>query len=164
MARSARVGQVLVRSELGRGGLISNTQWPPSSPNCNHMDYFFWDAIHELVMYSGRKEPFNDVDELKRAIRRCWRNAQDIHKIRRAIAQFLPRLREVVKNNGGPINTHIWIDTVYFLLPDNSIVYVNRVFTLEWHSCNVLITFFFLNISVCLDFTFLLFFAPITVE
>ena len=59
------------------------------------------------MVYAGRKQPFKDVTELKCKIRSVWKKAQDINKIRAAIDQFLPRLREVVKQNGGAIQ-HIF--------------------------------------------------------
>ena len=30
----------------------SNTEWPPSSPDCNLLDYYFWNQVEEKV-YSG---------------------------------------------------------------------------------------------------------------
>ena len=66
------------------------------------MDFYFWSVVVDKV-YSGRREPFTDVEELKHAIKVAWREVQNINEIRAAIMQFLPRLRQVVKKNGGAI-------------------------------------------------------------
>ena len=45
---------------------VKNTDWPPKSPDCNLLDYYFWDHIQEKV-YDGRYcYPFTMIDELKR--------------------------------------------------------------------------------------------------
>ena len=70
------------------------------------MDYYFWIVVEEQV-YRGRTEPFANVDALKTAIKVAWQDVQDLDEIHAAISQFLPKVREVVKQNGGPIQ-HIF--------------------------------------------------------
>ena len=70
------------------------------------MDYYFWNLL-SVHVYRGRAEPFRDIKELKNAIKSAWVAVQDIDQIHTAILQFLPRLREVVKQEGGPIQ-HIF--------------------------------------------------------
>ena len=44
---------------------VKNTDWPPKSPDCNPLDYYFWDLVQENV-YDGRYcYPFVTIDELK---------------------------------------------------------------------------------------------------
>ena len=68
------------------------------------MDYYFWSVVEEQV-YRGRTEPFANVGALKTTIK--MQDVQDLDEIHAAISQFLPRVREVVKQNGGPIQ-HIF--------------------------------------------------------
>ena len=64
------------------------------------MNYYIWNLVNDHV-YQGRREPFEDVNELKATINAAWTALQDIDGIHAAIMQFLPRLREVVKHDGG---------------------------------------------------------------
>lgn len=105
-SHTANICQSFLLENLGRGRFISKTEWPPCSPECNLMDFYFWDAVAAKV-YEGRREPFRDVDELKAAIKRAWRVVVDIDAIRAAVKQFRPRLQEVVNQQGGPIQ-HIF--------------------------------------------------------
>ena len=75
---------------------ISKTEWPPSSPDVNPLDYYFWDAVKTKV-YAGRKgRPFQNERELQQKIRTVWREcANDIVPIRKAIKQFVPRLKAI---------------------------------------------------------------------
>ena len=51
---------------------VKNTDWPPKLPDCNLLDYCFWDRIQEKV-YDGRYcYPFATIDKLKRKIRDVW--------------------------------------------------------------------------------------------
>ena len=44
---------------------ISKEEWPPSSPDTNSLDHWFWDAI-KLKVYEGRAgQPFENENELK---------------------------------------------------------------------------------------------------
>ena len=90
--------------EVSWAEVDSFKNWIPihSIPDCNPMDYFFWNNLQELVQ-SDRAEQFSNVNELKRAISRCWRPAQDIMIIRQTIDQFHPRLRQVVDSDGDAI-------------------------------------------------------------
>ena len=85
---------------------VKNTEWPPSSPDCNPLDYFFWNDVQEKV-YEGRHcNPFNDEDELKRRILKVWPECtKNLKPLRKAIKQFLLRLREVENKQGGSIKT-----------------------------------------------------------
>ena len=44
---------------------VKCVEWPPSSPDVNPLDYFFWDLVKTKV-YQGRAgEPFSSEEELK---------------------------------------------------------------------------------------------------
>jgi hypothetical protein len=62
-----------------------------------------------------------DVDELKNAIKLDWREVQSMNEIHGAIMQFLPNLREVLKQNGGH-SAHFW-------LSKNKILYFGDMFS-----------------------------------
>ena len=47
----------------GKNRWISKDEWPPSSPDTNPLDYWFWDAVKTKV-YEGRGG-IRDEDELK---------------------------------------------------------------------------------------------------
>ena len=85
---------------------VKNTDWPPKLPDCNPLDYYFWDRVQEKV-YDGRYcYPFATIDELKRRIRDVWDEcATDLPQIRKAMKQFLPRLEAVDAKEGGSIKT-----------------------------------------------------------
>ena len=85
---------------------VKNTDWSPKLPDCNPLDYYFWDCVQEKV-YDGRYcYPFATIDELKRRIRDVWDEcATDLPQIRKAMKQFLPRLEAVNAKEGGSIKT-----------------------------------------------------------
>jgi len=87
-----------------RKRFVKKTDWPPSSPDCNPLDYYFWDAVKAEV-YRGRlNNPFENEEQLKRKIKSVWKKIGSNHEIiRKALKQFLPRVRTVNENNGGCI-------------------------------------------------------------
>ena len=103
-SHTANVTQNYLKETFGRR-FIRKYQWPPNSPDCNPLDFFFWDAIKRKV-YEGRRERFGSLDKLKKRIRRVWKSSIDVEALRKAILQFRPRLEAVVKENGGPIKKH----------------------------------------------------------
>ena len=105
-SHTATSTQDFLKETLGKGRFLSKTQWPPSSPNCNVLDYYLWDHISKRV-YEGRNGvPFENEEQLKRRIRYVWNDAIDMDSIRKAINQFQRRLRAMVFANGNPIKKH----------------------------------------------------------
>lgn len=83
---------------------IKSTEWPPSSPDCNPLDYHFWNKIKEKVYEERFGRPFQDVNQLKKKIRKVWPEvANDLTEIRKALKQFVPRLSAVEEKNGNSI-------------------------------------------------------------
>ena len=80
-------------------------EWPTKSPDLNVLDYYFWNQVSTKV-YEGPKEPFHNLEQLKRRIKRVWKNVAELDEIQRAILQFRPRLNPVVKNNAGHIKPY----------------------------------------------------------
>ena len=102
-SHTAGITQEYLWSKFGRR-FIRKDQWPPHSPDCNPLDFYFWDAIKRKVC-EGRREPFHDLDVLKKRIRKVWKKAFTVKELRKAILQFRPRLKAVVSENGGPIKS-----------------------------------------------------------
>ena len=87
--------------ETAAPNFLHSTDWPPSSPDLNPLDYHVWNAL-KVEIYSGRTTPFKNIDELKTIAQQAWKKLpQD--GIRKAVLQWRSRVKQVVKNNGGYI-------------------------------------------------------------
>ena len=80
---------------------FANTEWPPSSPDCNLLDYYFWNKVKEKV-YSGHDaKHFEGEKELKDRIfsvyDQCATNGEPLRKARK---QFLPHLKDFATKEG----------------------------------------------------------------
>ena len=104
-SHTANITQEYLKENFGRR-FIRKDQWPPNSPDCNPLDYFFWNRDVKQKVYEGRRERFQNIDELKKRIRQVWKQSYDLGTLRKAIQQFWPRLKAVVKENGSPIKSH----------------------------------------------------------
>ena len=106
-APSHRANQVqnFLKQKL-KSRFVKNTDWPPKYPDCNPLDYYFWDRVQKKV-YNGRYcYPFAMIDELKKRIRDVWDEfAKDLSQICKAMKQFLLRLEAVDTKEGGSIKT-----------------------------------------------------------
>lgn len=100
-SHASNLCQDYLRRELGNR-FVDKLSWPPNSPDCNPLDYFFWNELSDKV-YFGRREPFQSIEELKQRITSVWDQVTTKATLRRSINQFLPRLDAVVKCNGGSI-------------------------------------------------------------
>ena len=101
----AKLVQDFLKENLGRR-FVKSCDWPPYSPDCNPLDYHFWDAVSQKV-YEGRVfNPFKDEAELKQKIKSVWKEcAQNTKIIRKAFKQFVPRLDAVAEKEGYSIKT-----------------------------------------------------------
>ena len=83
---------------------IAADEWPPSSPDTNPLDYYFWDSVKRSVYEDRAGRPFKNEQELRRKIKRVWPEcAAKKAEIRKAIKQFVPRLRAIDRKNGYSI-------------------------------------------------------------
>ena len=91
-------------TEKLKNRFVKATEWPPSSPDCNPLDYFFWDKI-KLKVYEGLlNTSFQNEEELINRIKKVWKEeASDVGNIRKAIKQFVKRLRAVEEKEGQSI-------------------------------------------------------------
>jgi len=72
--------------------------WPPSSPDLNPLDFFWWSAIESRT----NATPHANMDSLKAAISREW-EAYPKEDIRRACASFRGRIEACIMADGGHI-------------------------------------------------------------
>ena len=71
--------------------------WPPSSPDCNPLDYFVWGVLESKM----NSRPSNK-EALKAAIRDAMIN-MDRNAVAIACSSFQSRLKKVVAADGGHI-------------------------------------------------------------
>ena len=80
---------------------IKHTEWLPSSPDYNPLEYDFWNKIKEKVQEDRFGQPFKSEGELKKKITKALSEVgQDLPEIRKAIKQFAPRLACVKEKSG----------------------------------------------------------------
>ena len=102
-SHTSNLVQNFLKEELKRR-YVNAQEWPPTSPDSNPLDYFFWNKVKEKVYEGRHNQPFRNEGELISRIKKVWSScANDKEEIRRALRQFVPRLKAVVDNNGGSI-------------------------------------------------------------
>ncbi|XP_054709168.1 uncharacterized protein LOC129218873 [Uloborus diversus] len=72
--------------------------WPPSSPDCNPLDYYLWGVVEEKV----NAKFHNTKDALRATITVVVLNV-DRKEVKHACGRFRSRLERVVAANGGYI-------------------------------------------------------------
>ena len=79
-------------------------------PDCNPLDYYFWDHFQQKV-YNGRNYyPFTTIEELKRRIRGVWDEcATDLSQIGKARKQFLLRFEAIDAKVNQNFNEQIYL-------------------------------------------------------
>ena len=93
--------------------LVRCAEWPTSSLDVNPLDYFFWDLLKTKVYQGRAREPFSSEEELKAKIKAVWRDcAKDLKPLRKAIDQFVPRLR-AVEEDRYIVSKRYLVDCIY---------------------------------------------------
>ena len=54
--------------ETLNSSFIKTHEWPPSLPDCNPLDYYFWNKVKEKVYENRLNKPFENAKELKKWI------------------------------------------------------------------------------------------------
>ena len=104
-SRGANQVQNFLKQKL-QSRFVKNSDWPIKSPDCNSLNYYFWDRVQEKVYNRRYCYPFETIDELKRRIRDVWDEcATYLRQICKAMKQFLPRLEAVDAKEVGSIKT-----------------------------------------------------------
>ena len=60
----AKIIQNFLREEL-KSKFVANTEWPPSSPDCNLLDYYFWNEVKKSVYSCHNAKHFESEKNLK---------------------------------------------------------------------------------------------------
>ena len=80
---------------------VKYSKWPPTSPDCSPLDYYFWEKVQRKVYQNRFNRTFENENALKRRIRRVWPEvSRDIEEIRKALKEFVPRLKSVNEKDG----------------------------------------------------------------
>ena len=53
---------------------IKTHEWPPSLPDCNPLDYYFWNKVKEKVYENRLNKPFENERELKKRFESVWKD------------------------------------------------------------------------------------------
>ena len=77
---------------------LSKTEWPPSSPDLNPLDYSVWGNLERRAC----AKPHKSLESLLNALNREW-NDMPQEELRAAVLQFRTRVKSVVTNKGGYI-------------------------------------------------------------
>ena len=90
--------QMLHSPGLGSKILIflSKTEWPPSSPDLNPLDYSVWANLDRKAC----SKPHKSLDSLLKGLKREWDNIPQ-EELRAAVLQFRTRMSNIVKSNAG---------------------------------------------------------------
>ena len=80
---------------------VKYSEWPPTSPDCNPLDYYFWEKVQRKVYENRFNRAFENENALKRRIRRVRPEvSRDIEEIPKALKEFVPRLKSVNEKDG----------------------------------------------------------------
>jgi inhibitor of nuclear factor kappa-B kinase subunit alpha len=93
-AHRAKVTQDWCRTQTP--DFIQSSEWPPSSPDLNPLDYAIWGILEARVNAVQHPSP----DSLKKHLRAEWRKLS-MSIVRNSLASWRRRLQAVVKKRGG---------------------------------------------------------------
>ena len=80
---------------------VTHSEWPPTSHDCNPLDYYFWEKVQRKVYENRFNRAFENENALRRRTRRVWPEvSRDIEEIRKALKEFVPRLKSVSEKDG----------------------------------------------------------------
>ena len=57
-----------------------STWMPPSSPDCNPLNYYFWNKVKEKVYENRLSKPFKSERELKKQLKVYWKILPSIYE------------------------------------------------------------------------------------
>ena len=101
----AKIIQNLLRKEL-KSRFVANTECPPFSPDCNLLDFYFWNEVKEKVYIGHNAKHFESEKELKHRMFSVFDQcAKNVEPLRKARKQIFSRLKDVVTKEERPIKT-----------------------------------------------------------
>ena len=87
--------------EILNSRFIKTHDWPPSSPDCNFLGYFFWNKVKQKVYENRLNNPFENERELKKRIKSVWKDiAFSLPEIQIAIKQFAGSVKAIKERQG----------------------------------------------------------------
>ncbi len=98
-AHTSKSTQEWLAKNLGENNFWKKELWPPSSPDCNPMDFSIW---AKLVSAVCKKEPKNR-DHLVQRIEGMWLDLLDVDYVTKTCSAAWDRLRRVVEAEGDYI-------------------------------------------------------------
>ena len=85
---------------------VSKEEWPPKSLDSNPLDFYFWNKVKREVYKGRHNKPFATEKEMQQRIKSVWSKcANNKCEIRKAMKQFVPRLKAVEEKKGFSIKT-----------------------------------------------------------
>ncbi len=93
-AHTAKKNQTFIKANFAKSW--PKDLWPPSSPDLNPLDYFWWSVIEKEVNVT----PHPNLESLKSKIKEVWAT-YPAAMIEKACAKFQPRLEAVVAAEGS---------------------------------------------------------------
>lgn len=96
---TSNVTQQFLTEQLGESGYWNKTQWPPSSPDLNPLDFSIWSILKQKAC----SESFPNRETLIRKLNEAWNKAITPEYIRKVCGSVQKRFRAVINANGGHI-------------------------------------------------------------
>ena len=94
------IGDILALEKLNKR-FVKYSEWPPTSPDYNPLDFYFWEKVQRKVYENRFNRAFENENALKRRIRRVWLEvSRGIEEIRKALKEFVPRLKSFNEKDG----------------------------------------------------------------
>ena len=98
-AHTSRSTQAWLLANLGEDGFWPKSWWPPSSPDCNPLDYSGWNELVRAVCATTPKSR----DDLVQRLEGSWHQVLNRSYIIKTCAIAFDRLRHVVEADGAHI-------------------------------------------------------------
>ncbi len=99
-AHTSRSTQAFLEEHVGKNNFWSKLLWPPSSPDCNPLDYSFWNELATAV--TAVSVPPNR-QELIRRLEQVWHQVLTPEYVQKTCSSAWERLRRVRAARGGYI-------------------------------------------------------------
>lgn len=99
-AHKAKINQEWCRDNCP--DFIAANEWPPSSPDCNPLDYCIWGTLEPIV----NAKQHRSLEEMKCCLIREW-DKLPMATVRAAIACWRDRLQSVVDAGGGRFESNL---------------------------------------------------------
>ncbi len=99
-AHTSKSTQSWLASNLGRSNFWGKEEWPPSSPDCNPLDFSLWAALAKAVTEQGVPK---NRQELITRLEQVWPQVLESSYVKNTCRAAWDRLQRVVDARGGYI-------------------------------------------------------------